>query len=45
MSLSTEALFAAALGLQAPWRVDRAELNTATRRMDFDVVCTQRRMT
>jgi hypothetical protein len=30
MSLSTEALFTAALGLQAPWRVERAELNTAT---------------
>ena len=45
MSLSTEALFTAALGLQAPWRVERAELNTAKRRIDFDVVCTERRMT
>lgn len=45
MSLSTEALFTAALGLQAPWRVERAELSTAKRRIDFDVVCTERRMT
>lgn len=45
MSLSTEALFTAALGLQAPWRVERAELNTAKRRIDFDVICTERRMT
>lgn len=45
MSLSTEALFTAALGLQAPWRVQRAELNTAKRRIDFDVVCTEQRMT
>lgn len=44
MSLSTEALFTAALGLQAPWRVERAELSTAKRRIDFDVVCTQRRL-
>lgn len=44
MSLSTEALFTAALGLQAPWRVERAELSTAKRRIDFDVVCTERRM-
>lgn len=45
MSLSTEALFTAALGLQAPWRVERAELNTAKRRIDFDVIYTERRMT
>lgn len=45
MNLSTEALFTAALGLQAPWRVERAELNTAKRRIDFDVVCTGQRMT
>lgn len=44
MSLSTEALFTAALGLQAPWPVERAELSTAKRRIDFDVVCTQRRL-
>jgi transposase len=45
MSLSTEALFTAALGLQAPWRVERAELSTAKKRIDFDVVCTGQRMT
>ena len=44
MSLSTEALFTAALGLQAPWRVERAELSTANKRIDFDVVCTEQRM-
>lgn len=33
MSLSIEALFTAALGLQATWRVERAELSTAKRRM------------
>ena len=45
MSLSTEALFTAALGLQSPWRMERAELNTAKRRIDFDVVCSGQRMT
>ena len=45
MSLNTEALFTAALGLQPPWRVERAELSTAKRRIDFDVVCTGQRMT
>ena len=44
MSLSTEALFTEALGLQAPWRVERVELSTAKRRIDFDVICTKRRM-
>lgn len=44
MNLSTEALFTAALGLQAPWRVERAELSTANKRIDFDVICTQRRL-
>lgn len=44
MSLNTEALFTAALGLQAPWRVERVELNTGKRRIDFDVVCSQRRL-
>lgn len=45
MSLSTESLFTAALGLQAPWRVERVELSTANKRIDFDVVCTGQRMT
>lgn len=45
MSLSTEALFTAALGLQALWYVERAALNTAKRRIDFDVVCSGQRMT
>jgi hypothetical protein len=40
MSLNT-----AALGLQTPWRVERAELSTAKWRIDFDVVCTGQRMT
>ena len=44
MSLSTEALFTAALGLQTPWRVERVELSTASKRIDFDVICTERRL-
>ncbi|MEY5097953.1 MAG: hypothetical protein RJA36_672, partial [Pseudomonadota bacterium] len=33
MSLQVETLFTAALGLQAPWRVEKVELNTAKRRI------------
>lgn len=41
MSLGTEALFTAALELQAPWR---AELSTAQKRIDFEVIYTERRL-
>ncbi len=44
MSLNTEVLFTAALGLQSPWRVERAELSVANKRIDFDVICTERRL-
>ena len=44
MSLQVETLFTAALGLQAPWRVEKVELNTAKRRIDFEVVCDARRL-
>jgi len=37
MNLSVETLFTAALGLQAPWEVKEVELNTAKRRIDFEV--------
>ena len=39
MSLSTEALFTAALGLQSPWQVKHVELSIAKRRIDFEVEC------
>ena len=44
MSLSTEALFTAALGLQSPWQVKHVELNTAKRRIDFEVECKAQRL-
>ena len=44
MSLSTEALFTAALGLQAPWQVNQVELSTIKKRIDFSVACSAKRM-
>jgi transposase len=44
MSLSTEALFTAALGLQSPWQVKHVELSTAKRRIDFEVQCNAKRL-
>jgi transposase len=44
MSLQIETLFTAALGLQAPWRVEKVELNTVKRRIDFEVVCDAQRL-
>ena len=38
MTLSIETLFTTALGLKAPWVVEDVELNTAKRRIDFQVV-------
>ena len=38
LNLSIETLFTTALGLQAPWAVSDIELNTAKRRIDFQVV-------
>lgn len=45
MSLAIETLFTTALGLQAPWAVEKVELNTAKRRMDFEVACGAKRLT
>ena len=42
--LEVEGLFTAALGLAEPWKVDKVELNTAKRRIDFEVVHTGGRM-
>jgi transposase len=39
MSIAVEALFTTALGLQAPWVVAKVELDTAKRRIDFEVTC------
>ena len=44
MSLAVETLFTTALGLQAPWSVEKVELNTAKRRIDFKVVCGAKRL-
>jgi transposase len=42
--LEVEGLFTAALGLAQPWKVEKVELNTAKRRIDFEVVNTAKRM-
>jgi len=44
MNLNTEALFTAALGLQAPWRVSKVELSTAKNRIDFELECHAKRL-
>ena len=40
MSVGVESLFTGALGLVAPWEVDKVDLDTALRRIDFEVRCT-----
>jgi transposase len=45
MNLSIEKLFTTALGLHAPWDVKDVELNTAKRRIDFQVVCEAKQLT
>ena len=40
MNVGVEALFTSALGLVAPWDVERVELDTTRRRIDFEVRCT-----
>lgn len=45
MTLSIETLFTTALGLQAPWVVEEVELNTAKRRIDFQVTCEAKQLT
>ena len=39
MSVGVEALFTSALGLQPPWLVQDVKLDTAKRRIDFEVGC------
>ena len=39
MSVGIEALFTSALGLQAPWVVEDVKLDTAKRRIDFEISC------
>lgn len=39
MSIGVEALFTSALGLQAPWVVEDVKLETAKRRIDFEIGC------
>ena len=45
MGLEVEALFTAALGLQAPWVVEKVELSTVKRRIDFEVGSGAKRLT
>lgn len=40
MNVGVEGLFTSALGLVPPWEVDKVELDTARRRIDFEVRCT-----
>ncbi|MBT9158531.1 MAG: hypothetical protein DDT36_01543 [Firmicutes bacterium] len=39
MGVGIEALFTSALGLQEPWSVEKVELDTARRRIDFELTC------
>ena len=39
MSIGIEALFTSALGLQPPWVVQDVKLDTARRRIDFEIAC------
>lgn len=39
MGVEIESLFTSALGLAAPWRVKKVNLDTARRRIDFDLTC------
>ena len=44
MGVQIESLFTAALGLQAPWAVAKVDLDTARRRIDFEVGCAAQRL-
>jgi transposase len=44
MAVGIEALFTSALGLQAPWRVADVKLDTALRRIDFQLQCDAKRL-
>jgi transposase len=45
MGVGIEALFTSALGLQEPWSVEKVELDTARRRIDFELTCKANRLT
>lgn len=44
MGIGIESLFTSALGLSAPWRVEKVNLDTASRRIDFDLTCDAKRL-
>lgn len=44
MSIAVESLFTTALGLQAPWVVSKVDLDTAKRRIDFEVSCDAKKL-
>ena len=44
MSIGVEALFTSALGLKFPWEVVKVELDTAKRRIDFEVACNAKQL-
>lgn len=44
MGMGIETLFTSALGLQAPWSVEKVELDTARRRIDFELTCKATRL-
>jgi transposase len=44
MSVGVEALFTSALGLQLPWEVVKVDLDTAKRRIDFEVACNAKQL-
>ena len=44
MAVGIEALFTSALGLQAPWSVKDVKLDTSRRRIDFNLICNDRRL-
>ena len=44
MTVQIEALFTSALGLQAPWSVQKVALDTSRRRIDFDLTCNASRL-
>ena len=44
MSVGIESLFTSALGLQAPWSVEKVELDTSRRRIDFQLSCEAKRL-
>jgi transposase len=44
MSIGVESLFTSALGLVAPWQVEKVDLDTTLGRIDFEVRCSAKRL-